>query len=232
MSTPKNKKTTANQGKAATSEELRGAYQVIVDHLRSNTTNAELLANFEGTEDRAVRALFETCRSDTEIAERLAPIVAVEFPISRTRAKGKKEAPAGSVTQGPIVVNSCCPHHLMPVRYHAHVSYIPAKNGGVLGLSKLARIAKDLGRRPVLQEQLAEDIADVLYMKNGEAAFPSLESAGSAVMLVGMHTCMACRGVEENALTSVTALRGAYWEPEMEQKFQNAVQGIKTTNLR
>lgn len=220
-------------GIPATKEQLKDAYTVIVNHLRSNTKNPELLANFVGTEDRAVRALIETCLSDDEISKLLAPIVAVEFPVSRHKPKARgQRVPAGSVTQGPITVNSCCPHHLMPVRYHAHVAYIPGDNGGVLGLSKLARICKLLGRRPVLQEQLAEDIADVLSLPNGEGAFPSLASAGAAVSLVGMHTCMACRGVEENALTSVTALRGDYWEPEMEQKFQNSVQGIKTTNLR
>lgn len=209
---------------------LANAYKVIVDHLRGNTRNAELLANFEGTEDRAVRALIETCRPDTEIVEKLKSIVSVKFPVSRKKGKKEKGRPAGAITQGPIAIHSCCPHHLFPVKYDAYVSYIP-KNGNVLGLSKLARIGKLLGRRPVLQEQLASDIADTLYLKDGDGDFPSVESAGSAVTLVGSHGCMSCRGVQEDALTHVTELRGDFWEPEMEQKFQNSISDIKTSKL-
>lgn len=137
------------------------------------------------------------------------------------------------ITQGPITVNSHCPHHLYPVRYEAYVSYLP-KDGVVLGLSKLARICKLLGDRPVLHEQLANDIANVLcdlpeYQSTRDHfPFPSLRSHGSAVLLVGTHMCMACRGVKEDAKTAVTELRGGFWDTDMENKFYQAVHSIKS----
>jgi GTP cyclohydrolase I len=204
-------------------ENLVAAYKIIVDHLRANTTNQALLANFDGTEDRCAKALIETCTSDEVITNKLQDIIKTTFPVEHT----EKNA-GGMITQGPISIDSHCPHHLYPVRYVAYVSYLP-QEGQVLGLSKLARISKVLGRRPVLHEQLASDIADVLYKdEENPANFPSISSGGSAVMLVGLHSCMSCRGINEDALTSVVELRGRYWEAGFEEKFYNAVESIKT----
>lgn len=204
-------------------QNLVDAYKVIVDHLKSQTTNKALLANFEGTELRCAKALLETCTSDERIVERLSDIIKTTFPVEH-----KEQNAGGMITQGPISIDSTCPHHLYPVRYVCYVSYLP-QNGQVLGLSKLSRISKILGRRPVLHEQLTSDIADVLYTdEDNPGDFPSISSGGSAVMLVGLHSCMSCRGIHEDALTSVVELRGAYWEPGFEEKFYNAVESIKT----
>ena len=200
---------------------LVDAYRVILDHLRANTQDPQLLANFEGSEHRCAKALVETCHSDSDISQALTDIVGRVFPVHRGHTKS-----GGMITQGPITVNSHCPHHLYPVRYQAFVSYLP-EDGRVLGLSKLARVCKLLGNRPVLHEQLANDIANVLCSSE-DSTFPSLPSRGSAVLLVGTHMCMACRGVKEDAKTAVTELRGGFWDPEMEQKFYNAVHSIKT----
>lgn len=203
---------------------LMEAYKVIVDHLRANTNDPMLLENFKGTEERCVRALLETTKSDAQIGKSLAAIVKVQFPVNHYSKND-----GGLITQGPIMIHSCCPHHLYPVLYSAYVSYIPAL-GSVLGLSKLTRICRILGQRPVLQEQLASDIADVLF-KGDQARFPAFASEGSGVMLVGSHGCMSCRGVKENALTSVVELRGEYWKGSLEDKFYQAVSSIKTTRL-
>ena len=165
-------------------EKLAAAYKVIVDHLRANTTDVELLANFLGTEDRCARAIIKTCTPETELSEQIRHIIGATFPVHRPESIKSN----GMVTQGPITINSMCPHHLYPVRYSAYVSYIPEASN-VLGLSKLARICKTLGRRPVLHEQLASDIAGVLHEPDHGFVFPSIRSKGSAVMLVGLHTC-------------------------------------------
>lgn len=204
---------------------LLEAYTVIVDHLRSNTKDAALLSNFEGTEARCVKALLETCRSDENIALALSDILNKSFNVDR----GDTDTNGGMITQGPIAINSFCPHHLYPVRYSAYVSYLP-KDNKVVGLSKLARICKVLGERPVLHEQLANDICNVLC-GNSSGTFPSIDSNGSAVMLVGVHTCMAFRGVHEDARTSVVELRGGFWKSDMENKFYQAVNSIKTASI-
>ena len=205
-------------------ENLLGAYQIIVDHLKANTKDEALLANFEGTAERCVKALLETCESDAEIYEKLQHIIKTSFPVDYTGV-------AGMITQGPVIIDSHCPHHLYPVRYAAYISYVPKTGGSVLGLSKLSRICKILGKRPVLHEQLACDISNVLHKSDNNNKFPSIESEGSAVLLVGMHMCMCCRGINEPAMTSVAELRGIYWETGFEEKFYKAVESLKSTKV-
>ena len=61
-----------------------------------------------------------------------------------------------------IEVYSMCEHHLVPFHGVAHVGYIPAKDGRVTGLSKLARLVDVYARRPQVQERLTTQIADAL----------------------------------------------------------------------
>lgn len=225
-------------------KKLKTAYGMILDVLRENTNDDAARDNFIDSEDRCVRALMETCKSDDEIVQELSKIIDRQFPMGSNAGNIENVMSinkSGIICQGPITVNSSCPHHLYPVRYEAYVAYIP-KDGNVLGLSKLARIAKILGKRPVLQEQLAADIADVLCAPmqdtgkpNGELErlpfrFPALESDGSAVLLVGVHNCMCHRGVEENAKTMVCELRGLFLKPGMEEKFYSLVKSGRVGN--
>src|SRR5512132_2987327 len=53
-----------------------------------------------------------------------------------------------------IEVYSTCEHHLVPFHGVAHVGYIPAKDGRVTGLSKIARLVEVFARRPQVQERL------------------------------------------------------------------------------
>lgn len=93
-----------------------------------------------------------------------------------------------------------CPHHFAPIIYKVHIGYIPS--GWVLGLSKLARIAIALSSYPKLQENFTTEIADVIE-KN-------LKPRGVMVIVDGIHGCMRCRGVEQNASTITSDLRGEY----------------------
>lgn len=219
------------------------AYKIILDHLRSNTTDKNELLNFDGSEDRCARALLETCHSDSHISDQLSKIITRVFAVDEADVVANVNArnTNGIICQGPIRVNSCCPHHLYPVMYEVYVAYIP-RDGRVLGLSKLARLCKVLGRRPVLHEQLASDIADVLCAPerdvdgNGQLEplpfkFPALQSAGSAVLVVGVHTCVACRGVQEDARTAVCELRGAFNKPDMEQKFYSLIKSNRVASI-
>lgn len=206
--------------------DLENAYKVIVSFLETNTTQDDNKSNFYGTPLRAAKALMEMNKSDSEISKEVKHIIQKAFPIDRSGSD------AELIVQGPIEVNSICPHHLMPVMYEAYVAYIPdSQNGSVLGLSKLSRLSVILGRRPVLQEKLAVDIAEVLC-KQPHSAFPAVQSAGSAVSLVGIHCCMACRGITSDALTSTTILRGVFKNNDMEAKFYQAINNIKTSRLK
>ncbi len=108
-----------------------------------------------------------------------------------------------------------CPHHLLPVIYRISVAYIPRAK--VLGLSKLSRITQLLARRPVLQEQLTNDLARLLYEK--------LESEGGACYIEGLHLCMAARGVQAHEARVVTsALHGVFRDqPDTRAEFLRLV---------
>lgn len=96
-----------------------------------------------------------------------------------------------------------CPHHLMPVRYKIHVGYIPSEDGQVLGLSKIPRLVCLLAARPILQEQLTADIADIFE--------EHLQPLGVIVVVNGGHSCMQCRGVKQgNSQMITSAVRGIF----------------------
>lgn len=99
-----------------------------------------------------------------------------------------------------IPLYSMCEHHLLPFIGKAHIAYLPSE-GGVIGLSKLARIVNDFARRPQLQERLTAQIADFLES--------SLSPKGVAVVIEAEHLCMTMRGVRAaGSKTQTSALRG------------------------
>jgi len=98
---------------------------------------------------------------------------------------------------------SHCEHHIVPIIGKAHIAYLP--QGGVIGLSKLARLVEIYARRLQTQEVMTAQIADALE--------ENLKPRGVAVMLEAEHLCMAMRGVKkQGSATVTTAFRGAYAE--------------------
>jgi GTP cyclohydrolase I len=101
-----------------------------------------------------------------------------------------------------IYVASICEHHLAPFVGRCHIAYIP-KDGRIVGLSKLARLADTFSRRLQVQERLTSEIADTL--------FDGLKPVGVMVVVEAEHTCMTLRGVKKpGALTITSALRGGF----------------------
>ena len=96
---------------------------------------------------------------------------------------------------------SMCEHHLLPFTGLAHVAYLP--KGKVAGLSKLARVVDSMARRPQIQEQMTEQIADLFMAELG--------ARGVAVILEASHSCMTIRGVRKpGSITTTSAMRGAF----------------------
>jgi GTP cyclohydrolase IA len=102
-----------------------------------------------------------------------------------------------------IPLYSVCEHHLIPFSGHAHVAYVPNRDGRITGLSKIARVVDLLSKRPQVQERLTTEIADAL-----DAA---LDPRGVFVLIEAEHLCMTMRGIKKPGATTVTsAVRGVF----------------------
>jgi GTP cyclohydrolase I len=100
-----------------------------------------------------------------------------------------------------IDFHSVCEHHLLPFAGMAHVAYIPSRDGRITGLSKLARVVRQVAARPQLQERITSEIADAIER--------ALEPAGALVLIEAEHLCMSMRGVRTpGAHTITSAVRG------------------------
>ena len=105
-----------------------------------------------------------------------------------------------------IELYSTCEHHLVPFHGVAHVGYIPAKDGRVTGLSKIARLVDVFAKRPQVQERLTTQIAD--------AIITHLDAQGVLVVVECEHLCMSMRGVRKPGATTITsAVRGVLRDP-------------------
>lgn len=101
-----------------------------------------------------------------------------------------------------IPLHSICEHHLLPFIGVAHIAYIP-KDGRIVGLSKLARVADMMAKKPQIQERLTTEIADLLFQE--------LRATGVMVVIEAEHMCMEMRGVKKPGSKTITsALRGGF----------------------
>ena len=116
-----------------------------------------------------------------------------------------------------IAFYSMCEHHMLPFYGRAHVAYIPGTR--ILGLSKFARIVDLYSRRLQVQERITTQVAD--------AVEELLAPKGVAVLMEGIHLCMAMRGVQkQNSSTTTSAMRGLFRsDPRTRAEFMSAVQG-------
>jgi len=98
---------------------------------------------------------------------------------------------------------SLCEHHLVPFLGRAHVAYIPAEDGRITGLSKLARLVDGFARRLQVQERMTTEIADAIDSM--------LTPRGVLVVIEAEHLCMSMRGVKKPGTITVTSsVRGLF----------------------
>jgi GTP cyclohydrolase I len=117
-----------------------------------------------------------------------------------------------------ISIASMCEHHLAPFVGKCHIAYIP-RDGRILGISKLARLAETFSRRLQLQERLTTDIANTL--------FEGLKPIGVMVVIEAAHTCMTLRGVRKSDAKTVTSavLGGFRTDPRTRSEAMSLITG-------
>lgn len=184
---------------------LLNAYQMILQAYELMGYKISDDDNFTDTAERAAKAAQELVRPVSEVNAELDDLVSKTFPARYDQMVISKH-------------NICfglCPHHLLPVVYRVSLAYLPRDR--VIGISKLSRLIRLMARRPVLQEELTHELAQLLYKR--------LDSIGSAVYCEGLHMCMAARGVEAHEARLVTsAVRGVFIDqPATRQEFLDLV---------
>jgi GTP cyclohydrolase IA len=89
---------------------------------------------------------------------------------------------------------SHCEHHMVPFHGVAHIAYYP--EGGVVGLSKLARLVDIFARRLQTQEAMTAQIVETIQ--------EGLHPRGLAVMVEAQHMCMSMRGIKKSGSSTTT----------------------------
>jgi GTP cyclohydrolase I len=114
---------------------------------------------------------------------------------------------------------SFCSHHLLPFTGIAHVGYIPAQDGKICGISKLARTVDKFASMPQLQERMTYEIANFLVEK--------LEPEGVIVVVEATHMCISERGVKKTESIMITsAVRGIFKTDEnVKEEFLKLIKG-------
>jgi GTP cyclohydrolase I len=117
---------------------------------------------------------------------------------------------------GPVHINSACSHHMVPIVGKAWIGVFPSNR--VIGLSKFHRLANWINRRPQIQEESTNQLADVI-----EAA---IKPQGLAVLVKARHFCCGMRGVmDPDTWMTTSVMRGAFRDSEtMKREFLQLVQ--------
>ena len=114
-----------------------------------------------------------------------------------------------------IPFTSHCEHHIAPFFGRAHVAYLPI--GGVVGISKIARVVDTFAKRLQTQETMTAQVANAIHEHLG--------ARGVAVMLEAVHTCMSMRGVQKAGVATITTqfLGEFRTNPVMQVRFMEQV---------
>ena len=110
---------------------------------------------------------------------------------------------------------SMCEHHLLPIIGKAHVAYIPDKK--VVGLSKIPRIVDTYARRLQVQERMTQQIAELID--------ELVQPLGVAVVVEGMHLCVAMRGAQKaKSMMRTSAMLGVFMDnPKTRSEFMEHI---------
>lgn len=170
-------------------EKLEEAARLIIDGVGDNLDRPGLIE----TPKRFAKMLNEVLEGMNYTNEEIGNMFKKDFDIDSTDL----------VTMSDIDIFSFCEHHLaLMYDMKVSVAYLP-KDGKVLGLSKIARIADMCAKRLQLQEQIGKDIAECISIATG--------SEDVMVIIQGKHACMTTRGIKKvNSITRTSTTTGTF----------------------
>lgn len=178
-------------------EKFTQAYELILSGIYSLGYDVDKDQNFAGTPARAAKGLMQMIIDQRSLERVLEDVKRATFTVPHDDLIATYDIRASGV----------CPHHILPVMYSFSVGYVPKKEESrIVGLSKIPRLVKALSKRPVCQEALVNVICDHLH---GDKSL--IPTAGCMVTCRAIHTCMRCRGVEDQTAVVVSsAIRGIF----------------------
>lgn len=115
-------------------------------------------------------------------------ILSLEESMKMFDCEGYKE----KVTIDNIDFSSVCEHHWLPFMGKVKVQYVPSEK--IIGLSKIPRVVEFFSRKPQLQERLTQEIGDFLLKV--------LNPQSLLVEITSTHSCVACRGIRSNCVST------------------------------
>jgi len=180
-----------------TDTNLLEATSGLVEFLKERYKGWEGAEQFGGTPSRLTRMYEDFCWTPEQI----------DYELYKAFERTFEHPYDEMLVVKPLDVWTLCPHHLLPCHFSVTVGYVP--DGRVLGLSKFARIADVLARKPIMQEEYSTELAD-LFMKR-------LAPKGVAIYILGQHGCMTARGIKQHSDVITSVIRGVF-ETESETR--------------
>lgn len=118
---------------------------------------------------------------------------------------------------------SHCEHHFVPFFGRYFFGYVPARDGRILGLSKVARVVDYHAARLQVQERLTSDIVNTLWDAL-KAEGP--EPAGMILVMEGEHLCKSMRGAKKKGKMRTAYYRGCFSELVCREEFFSMIQSM------
>ena len=187
------------------SEEQRRICKELAEHYRAIISLLGDDPDREGlrkTPERTAKAMMQLTRGYRQSAQEIISSAVFEHTGSRI------------VVVRDIEFYSFCEHHLLPFFGKVHVGYIPS--GGIVDLSKVARLVEVFARRFQVQERLTAQICQSLT--------DTLSTEGVMVVVEARHLCMQMRGVEKQGAVTVTYdSSGKFEQEEWRREFYSLI---------
>ena len=111
---------------------------------------------------------------------------------------------------------SHCEHHIIPFFGKYWFAYIPAPDGKLLGLSKVARTVDYFSAKLQIQERLVSEIVDYLWDALTDNCPAPL---GMALTIKGEHLCKTMRGAKKKGTMTTTKLVGVFNSVDTRNEF-------------